>query len=104
MRRLSPLLLTAILALLVSGCASVKIHVKNDTGVYVRIAHCVDDSADVEPGETFDAEGVPDHEELLCVAAPNQEHGHCVAIPDARSIHDTFLLSHAIRVPKSRCN
>jgi hypothetical protein len=101
--RIAPFILTAFFATLIVGCANVKIHIKNDTGTYVRIANCVDDSADIEPGETFDVGGVPSHGELLCTVSPNQEHTHCVAIPNAQAVHGTFLLSHAIRVPKSRC-
>lgn len=101
--RIASFILAPVFAALIVGCASVKIHVKNDTGTNVRIANCVDDSADIEPGGTFDVGGVPDHEELLCTVSPNQEDGHCVAIPNAHTIRGTFLLSHAIRVPKARC-
>jgi uncharacterized protein YceK len=101
--RFLPFLLALVIALLASGCSSVTVQVKNDTGAYVRIAHCVDDSADVDPGDTFDAGGVTDHGELLCVVSRNEENGRCMAIADASSIHGTFLLSHAMRVARSRC-
>jgi hypothetical protein len=44
-----------------AGCSSVDIKVRNDTGESVRIASCVDDSIDLARGETFDATGVLDH-------------------------------------------
>src|SRR5262245_41607759 len=97
------LLLVIPIAVLVVGCAHATVHVENDTGTYVRIASCVDDSADMQPGETFDAGGVTEDDRLYCTVAPNAENGRCVAIPNAHEIDGTFLLSRAIPVAQSKC-
>ena len=105
-RRLSQISFLALvfLALVVSGCSNVTVHVQNDTGTYVRIAHCVDDSADFAPGDTFDVGGVPDEGDLLCRVARGETPGQCVAIPHAAAIHNTFPLSRAVTVPIARCD
>jgi hypothetical protein len=103
--RQRPKILLALLgfALPIAGCAHVTVQVRNDTGKYVRIASCVDDSADIGPGETFDAGGLTEEDRLFCIVAPNAENGRCVAIPHAHEIHETFLLSEAIPAPHDKC-
>ena len=61
----------------------VTIPVRDDTGSFVRISDCVDDAANVEPGEDFDAEGVPEHNELVCLVTPSRGPQRCVAISAA---------------------
>jgi hypothetical protein len=100
------LLIVALIAFAVmaGGCAaSVKVRVRNDTSVPVRIAGCVDDSQDVGPGETFDAGGVPKHDELMCRVTHGQVLLRCVAIPHVHSIRGTIGLSRFVTVPTARC-
>lgn len=99
-------LLAVVLGLLVGiagGCGNVMVPVGNDTGAYVRVADCVDDSADVEPNETFDANGIPSNDELVCLVTRSHGFEQCVAIPHVHTIHGTFPLSHAIETPMTRC-
>ena len=104
--RIPPRLLGAVLlplALAFSGCATVDITVSNDTGGHVRISACVDDSADVDAGDTFVAEGVPDDDHLFCLVTPDDKSEQCVAIPHANEIDGTFPLSRAIPEPMTKC-
>jgi hypothetical protein len=88
------------LMLVSTGCANVHVSVRNDTGAEVRIARCVDDSADVEAGDTFTAEGVPQHNELSCRVTHNNGSQLCVSIP---TVSNTYSLSRAIRASRMSC-
>ena len=94
----------AACGLLVSACASsVTVNVRNDTGAGVRIAGCVDDSADVGPDGAFDASGVPQGGQVRCDVATVDAHEHCVAIQRPRSVRGTVLLSRLTAVRSGWC-
>ena len=97
-------LLAVLLVVVVVATANhVAIRVRNDTGAYVRVSGCVDDAADIEAGETFDAEGVPENDRLLCSVTPSQGPGRCAAVPLPSSSSVTTLLSHLPTVRASAC-
>jgi hypothetical protein len=106
-KRSCPLLLGGALlslAFVVSGCSTVNITVRNDTGVDVRISACVDDAVGVDAGDTFVAGGVPDNDHLFCLVIANDESERCVAIPHADEIDGrTFPLSRVVPEPMTKC-
>jgi hypothetical protein len=89
-----------IVLLLVATANHVSIRVHNDTELFVRVSRCVDDAADVERGEDFDAEGVPEHDQLVCWITPSRGPKRCVAVTVPHPANETVLLS---RLPIVRC-
>jgi hypothetical protein len=86
------------------GCAtSQSVRVRNDNSFAVRIAACVDDAQDLRPGETFDAQGVPDHGTLACSVTRLGGVERCVGIPHADAVQGTIELSRTIALPHGRC-
>ncbi len=81
----------------------VSVTVRNDTRAWVRIADCVDDAEDVSTGETFTAEGIPEHGQLFCVVTPAAGPSRCVAVPQA-SPRGVAQLSGLGVVATSRCD
>ncbi len=69
----------AAAGLMLAGCSSIDVRVRNDSPTPVRISSCVDDSADVAHGGIFDAQGVPDHDTLACLVTPPSGQERCVA-------------------------
>jgi hypothetical protein len=81
----------------------VSVTVRNDTRAWVRIADCVDDAEDVSAGESFSAEGIPEHGLLFClVTAAAAGPSRCVAVPQA-SPRGVAQLSGLRVVATSRC-
>jgi hypothetical protein len=78
------------------------VDVRNDSNAVIRVTHCVDDAADIGPGESFKAEGLPKDDRLYCRVGARGS-SRCVAIPHVQTIRGSFLLSRAIVVPKTRC-
>jgi hypothetical protein len=97
------LLAVVLVVVLVAIANHVDIRVRNDTGAYVRVSGCVDDAADIEAGETFDAEGVSQHDRLVCRVTPSQGPGRCVVVPVPRSASVTALLSRLPTLRASAC-
>jgi hypothetical protein len=89
-----------ILVVALSGHKEVT--VRNDTRTWVRIASCVDDAAETNSGDSFVAEGVPDHGALYClVTSEAAGPSRCLAVPDAgRHVR----LSELATVAASRCH
>jgi hypothetical protein len=98
-RRLLLIAFTAAVALVGSGCSHATIEVRNDTGAEVRVADCVDDSADVAPGNTFTAEGRPEHDALECQIGNGGTMTRCVRIPVSAE-ETPFRLSRAVVVSR----
>lgn len=92
-----------IAVVLVVTANHVTVRVHNDTGSFVRVSLCVDDVSDVEPGEDFEAGGVPEENRLLCRVTPNQGPERCVAVKVPRSAHETALLSRLPTIRLSAC-
>lgn len=88
---------------LVATANHVTLRVRNDTRMFVRISGCVDDAANVEPGEDFNAEGVPPRNRLACSVTPSHGPARCVAVTVPRSSHVTALLSRLPTVHTSMC-
>src|ERR1700730_1517120 len=63
----------------------VAVAVRNDGNRAVRIASCVDDAADVNPGEVFTAEGSPPNDRLACLVTSGSAPSQCLAIPRVKS-------------------
>jgi hypothetical protein len=94
----------AVVWLLLHGAANTAtVHVRNDTGAWVRIASCVDAAKDVGPGGEFDAHGVQQGSQLVCLVTSRKRPGRCVVIPRARSAHGTVALSRLRTVRFTRC-
>jgi hypothetical protein len=95
----------AVVVLLIIGVfRQVSVTVRNDTRAWVRIAGCVDDAADVSAGDTFTAEGIPEHGILFCLITPTAAGtSRCVAVPQAppRGVAE---LSGLRVVSTSRCD
>jgi hypothetical protein len=91
--------LVVIVALVVTA-NHVSIRVHNDTGMSVRVSLCVDDAADVEPGENLSVDGVAEHNQLVCWITPSDGPQRCVAVKVPRPANETVLLS---RLPTVRC-
>jgi hypothetical protein len=77
--------------------------VHNDTGMFVTVSLCVDDAAEVEPGEDFNAEGVPERNQLVCLVTPSRGPSRCVAVPAPSEKDITASLSHLHAVGASAC-
>lgn len=101
--RLALILLVVASTVVISGCDSVGVLVRNDTGADVHISACVDDTVSVAAGDTFHASGVPQDNELLCLVIHNEQSEICIAISNPEEIHGTYLLSRATKVPLSQC-
>lgn len=82
----------------------VAVDVRNDGNRAVRIASCVDDAADVNPGEVFTAEGSPPNDWLACLVTYGRAPSQCVVIPQVKSVKGTVALSRLIRVNASECH
>lgn len=82
----------------------VAVDVRNDGAVAVRIASCVDDAADVNPGEVFTAEGSPPNDRLACLVTYGSAPSRCLAIPSVKSVNGTVALSRLVRVSDSECH
>lgn len=87
------------------GCASsVTVRVLNDSGQPVRIASCVDDSADIGAGQEFNAQGVPSHGALACLVTAGDQPSRCVALKLRIRRSAIVPLSRFSTVPESRCS
>ncbi len=82
----------------------VAVDVRNDGALAVRVASCVDDSADVNPGEVFTAEGSPPNDRLACLVTYGAAPSQCLAILRVKSVKGTVALSHLVRVSESECH
>jgi hypothetical protein len=83
----------------------VTLTVRNDSALVVRIADCVDGSAqNVNPGETFTAEGSPPHDRLPCLIGNGSGRSRCFVIPHVRSVKGTYPLSRLVAVAESECS
>lgn len=82
----------------------VAIDVRNDGAQAVRIASCVDDAADVNPGEVFTAEGSPPNDRLACLVTYGSAPSRCFAIPRVKSVKGTVALSRLVEVNDSECH
>jgi hypothetical protein len=81
----------------------VAVDVRNDGSRAVRIAGCVDDAADVAPGEVFTAEGSPPNNWLPCLVTYGSLPSRCLAILGVKSVKRTVALSELVRVNDSEC-
>jgi hypothetical protein len=89
-----------ILVVVLSGHTEVT--VRNDTRTWVRVASCVDDAADINSGDAFVAEGVPDHGALYCLVTPEAAgRSRCLTVPYAGK---HLRLSELATVAPSRCH
>jgi hypothetical protein len=89
-----------------TGCivGHLDVTVRNDSVRWMRFASCVDDSADIKPGETFVAEGKPDHGQLFCLVTPEAAGtSRCVAVRKPPAGETTVALSSLPVVSSSRC-
>jgi hypothetical protein len=82
----------------------VAVDVRNDSARAVRIASCVDDATDVNPGEVFTAEGSPPNDRLACLVTYGSAPSQCRAILRVKSIEGTVALSHLVRASDSECH
>jgi hypothetical protein len=82
----------------------VAVDVRNDGARAVRIASCVDDAADVNPGEVFTAEGSPSNDRLACLVTYGSAPSQCRAIPRVKAVKGTVALSQLVRVSDSECH
>lgn len=71
----------------------VAVAVRNDSARAVRIASCVDDAADVNPGEVFTAEGSPPNDRLACLVTYGSVASQCRAIPRVKSVKERLRLA-----------
>jgi hypothetical protein len=100
----SGLVVGLVLLIVINPFGSVEIRVINDTGLDVGISSCVDDSTQVDAGDTFWVYGVPEGDRLMCWEYPSDtEIERCIAIPHVHEIQGTFPLSRALHRPKSDC-
>lgn len=91
---------SVLLGLVVAGCSNANVQLINDTGTHLRISHCVDDALDVDVGQTFEAYGATENNQLFCLITRSEfsDNEHCVAIPHADALSGAFPLSQAIRM------
>jgi hypothetical protein len=82
----------------------VAVDVRIDGNRAVRIASCVDDAADLSPGEVFTAEGSPPNDRLACFVTYDSGPSRCLAIPRVKSVKGTVALSQLVRVSDSECH
>jgi hypothetical protein len=82
----------------------VAVDIRNDGALAVRVASCVDDAADVNPGEVFTAEGSPPNDRLACLVTRGSAPSRCLAILRVKSVKGTIALSQLVRVSDSECH